>query len=442
PVYIFDERVFKGKTKYGFPKTGAHRAKFIIESVKNLKASLKALNSDLLVRVGKPEEILFKLANQAKSSWIFCNRERTPQEVAVQDGLEQKLWTIGQELRYSRGKMLYYTADLPFPVTHTPDTFSQFRKEVERYIEIRKPLPRPAKSFNPLTVALDYGKIPSLQDFELEEIEKDERAVINHIGGESVALDRLNEYVWNTEAIKNHKDSRSNIQGVNSSSKFSAWLAQGCLSPKMIYHEIKKFEAQYGAKKSVYSLFYDLMMRDFYRLMAKKHGGIIFEEGGVQRNDANNGNEDMELFQRWMDGKTGVPFIDANMRELKHTGYISSTGRQNVASFLIKDLKLNWRLGADYFESILIDYDAASNYGNWNDLAGVGSDPKANRYVNVLAQAKRYDPEGSYVKNWIPELKSIPASKIHQPNQLTGSEQKDFRFNIGDDYPLAIVDLD
>ena len=150
----------------------------------------------------------------------------------------------------------------------------------------------------------------------------------------------------------------------------------------------------------------------------------------------------MELFQRWKEGNTGVPFIDANMRELKHTGYISSTGRQNVASFLIKDLKLNWQLGADYFESILIDYDVASNYGNWNDLAGVGSDPKANRYVNVLAQAKRYDPDGAYVKNWIPELKSIPASKIHQPNQLTGSEQKDFRFNIGDDYPLAIVDLD
>ncbi|NBC06295.1 MAG: cryptochrome DASH, partial [Bacteroidetes bacterium] len=132
PVYVFDERFFKGETTdFGFPKTGKYRAQFIIESIIDLRDSLRRMGSDLIVRIGKPEEEVFEIARKAKSSWVFCNRERTPDEVYVQDSLERNLWSVGQEIRYSRGKMLYYTADLPFPITHTPDTFSQFKKEVE-----------------------------------------------------------------------------------------------------------------------------------------------------------------------------------------------------------------------------------------------------------------------------------------------------------------------
>ncbi|MDX1666661.1 MAG: deoxyribodipyrimidine photo-lyase, partial [Saprospiraceae bacterium] len=109
PIYVFDERLFNGETSYGFRKTGKYRAQFIIESVEDLRRSLRELKSDLIVRVGKPEEEIFELARQAKSRWVFCNRERTREEVEVQDALEKNLWTIGQEMRYSRGKMLYYT---------------------------------------------------------------------------------------------------------------------------------------------------------------------------------------------------------------------------------------------------------------------------------------------------------------------------------------------
>ena len=165
PVYVFDERAFYGKTShFGFPKTGKYRAQFIIESIKDLRSSLKAIGSNLIVRIGKPEEEIFKIAQLAKTNWIFCNRERTPEEVFVQDTLEQRLWAIGQEIRFSRGKMLYYTADLPFPITHTPDSFSQFRKEVERYVPIREPLPTP-EDMAPIMVKLDEGEIPGLDDF-------------------------------------------------------------------------------------------------------------------------------------------------------------------------------------------------------------------------------------------------------------------------------------
>ena len=140
PVYVFDERTFFGKTRFGFPKTGKFRAQFIIESINDLRANLQKLGSNLIVRIGKPEEILAEMAMDVKASWVICNRERTQEEVFVQDELEKKLWGCGVELIYTRGKMLYHTQDLPVPVQHTPDFFTQFRKENEHLTQVRPPL--------------------------------------------------------------------------------------------------------------------------------------------------------------------------------------------------------------------------------------------------------------------------------------------------------------
>jgi len=376
PVYVFDERVFQGQTKYGYPKTGRHRAKFIIESIADLRKGLKAIGSNLIVRIGKPEEILFELAQEVKSTWVFCNRERTKEEVEVQDKLEKKLWEIGQEVRYSRGKMLYYTADLPFPVTHTPDIFTHFRKEVEKYIQIREPLAAPVKGdFQPLSIRIEEGEIPALSDFGHPEIAVDERTVLTFKGGETAALERLQHYLWETDAIKNYKETRN---------------------------------------------------------------GLIGEDYSQDKNWADN----EQLLHVWVEGRTGIPFIDANMRELALTGFMSNRGRQNVASFLVKDLQVNWQMGADYFESMLIDYDPCSNWGNWNYVAGVGSDPREDRYFNILKQAKRYDNHGDYVKIWCPELKGIPSDKIHQPDTLSEKEQSQFNCKLGVDYPKAMIRTD
>jgi deoxyribodipyrimidine photo-lyase len=136
-----------------------------------------------------------------------------------------------------------------------------------------------------------------------------------------------------------------------------------------------------------------------------------------------------------------VPFIDANMREIALTGFMSNRGRQNVASFLVHDLKVNWQMGAEYFESVLIDYDTASNWGNWNYIAGVGNDPREDRKFNVLSQAKRYDPNGDYVKLWLPELAELPINRIHRPDTLTPGEQEEFHFTLGSDYPKAMISM-
>lgn len=439
PVYVFDERIFLGRTRwFDFPKTGKFRAQFIIEAVEDLRRNLRERGNELIVRVGKPEQVIAELAREVKTSWVFCNRERTQEEVAVQDALERALWSIGQEMRYSRGKLLYYTADLPFPVTHTPDVFTQFRKEVERYVPVREPLPTPAH-VPPATVSVPAGVIPDLRDFGHDPLVRDSRAVLAFQGGETAGLERLRYYLWESDRARTYKETRNGLVGGDYSTKFSAWLAQGCLSPKMIYHELKKYEAQRGANKSTYWIFFELLWRDFFRLMAKKYGNRIFLRGGTQGEEPEGLRNDWRLFNYWLEGETGVPFIDANMRELNLTGFMSNRGRQNVASFLVKDLKVNWQMGAEYFESLLIDYDVASNWGNWNYVAGVGSDPRENRYFNIISQARRYDPEGEYVKQWIPEIAELPPDLVHIPDQVNFAEQKSHQVNIGSDYPKAIV---
>jgi deoxyribodipyrimidine photo-lyase len=437
PVFVLDERQIFGKTSFDFPKIGKFRMKFLLESIQDLRLNLKKLGSDLIVRVGHTENILINIANQTKATAIYCNRERTEEEVKVQDNLEKLLWQEGKELLYFRGKMLYYTADLPFPVTHTPDIFSQFRKEVERIIPVRDPFPAPVKQFQPISVPINAGDIPTMEKLGFIDVDNIDKSGFE--GGETAALKRLHDYLWETEGILKYKETRNGMLGRNFSSRFSAWLAMGCLSPKIIYHEIRRFEKERMANESTYWLIFELLWRDFFRLMGKKYKSKIFQIGGTRDLETHSFKTNLESFQKWADGNTGVPFIDANMKELNSTGFMSNRGRQVVASFLAKDLKINWLLGAEYFESVLIDYDVCSNYGNWNYVAGVGSDPREDRSFNIQTQSSKYDQNGQFVKHWLPELKQIPADKLIAFNSLSANELSSFGVNLGGNYPFSMI---
>ncbi|MBK9338488.1 MAG: DASH family cryptochrome [Lewinellaceae bacterium] len=438
PVYVFDDRVFKGQTRFGFPKTGKFRAKFVLESVENLRESLREIGSDLVVRTGKPEYGITELAQQLKVSWVLCNRERTREEVAVQDALEQKLWVNGVELLYCRGKMLYHTQDLPMPVQHTPDTFTQFRKENEYITAVRAPMPSPTV-LPALPAGLEMGELPTLADLGHEPFEADPRIALPFRGGETEGLARLRHYLWDSNAIATYKETRNGLIGSDYSSKFSPWLSAGSLSPKFIYHEIKRYERERTSNESTYWMFFELLWRDYFRLMGKKHENRIFLKSGPQNKPLRHLKNNYDLFQAWAEGRTGVPFIDANMRELNATGWMSNRGRQNTASFLVKDLKVNWQMGAEYFESLLLDYDPCSNWGNWNYVAGVGSDPREDRYFNILTQARNYDPLGDYVRIWCPELQAVPQEKIHRPDLLGAGDRQVFKMTA---YPKPLVRIE
>jgi deoxyribodipyrimidine photo-lyase len=437
PVFIFDERIFLGETKFGFRHTGRYRAKFILESVIDLRNNLRAKGSDLYVRIGKPEDILPAVARETGCSWVICNRERTRDEVRVQDAMEQQLWSIGVELLYTRGKMLYHTQDLPTPVHHTPDTFSTFRKDTEAITKVRPPLETPHQI--PATTAeLASGDMPTLFALGHDDFEPDARGVLDFKGGETEGMKRLKHYLWDTDSVADYKQTRNGMIGADYSTKFSPWLSQGCLSPKLVFHEIAHYEQKRTKNESTYWVFFELLWRDYFRLMAKKYGNRIFMRGGPHDKPFTNSKSQTRLFDAWAEGKTGVPFVDAHMRELNATGWMSNRGRQNAASFLVKDLKVNWVMGAEYFESLLIDYDPASNYGNWNYVAGVGSDPREDRYFNQLTQARAYDPQADFVRLWCTELKNVPGEKAHRPDLLTVPERKAFKVQ---GYPDAVVQM-
>src|SRR5690606_507265 len=226
----------------------------------------------------------------------------------------------------------------------------------------------------------------------------------NFIGGESFALEQMKAFIWSSDGIRDYYETRNQLLGWQYSSKFSAWLATGCLSPKKVYEEILEYENQRGGNKSTYWLYFELLWRDYFRMMGKKYGDRIFYRSGLKKSDYSyRQNADWE---NWRNAETGVPIIDACMVQLRETGFMSSRGRQIVAAYLVHEIKADWLVGAEYFESLLIDYDPCSNYCNWNYLAGVGSnDLLHHRHFDPEKQSKTYDPEGKFIEYWIPSEK-------------------------------------
>jgi deoxyribodipyrimidine photo-lyase len=439
PIYCIDPRQFS-TTSFGFAKTGNHRAKFLLESLKDLRHLLRDVGADLIVRWGKPEEIIFALAKYHQVKAVYCHQEVTDEESSVEDALDKHLATIHVPMEFFWGNTLYHYDDLTAnqAIDQLPDVFTQFRSIAEQHLSVRPVLPVP----NPINIPqnLSAGEIPELKDLQLSDPPADARAVLPFAGGETQALLRLKYYLWEKDLLETYEETRNGLLGGDYSTKLSAWLSLGCLSPRMVYEEVKRYEQERVKNKSTYWLIFELLWRDYFRFVAMKYGNDLFKPAGIKQESAT-GSYDTQLFDLWAQGKTGIPFIDANMRELNATGFMSNRGRQNVASFLVKDMGINWQMGAAYFEAKLIDYDVCSNYGNWNYVAGIGNDPRENRYFNVLTQAKRYDPNGLYVKRWCPELKKLPSTRIHEPYLLLPAEQRYVGIQIGKNYPAPCIDI-
>ncbi len=436
PVYCFDPFYFK-TTSYGSLKTGNFRARFLIESVADLRQTLRAQGAELIVRIGDPAEIIPQLAEQYQVNEVYHHREVAFEETDISAKVEAALWKIKLNLKHFIGHTLYHKEDLPFPIKDIPDVFTIFRKKVERDSDIRPCFETPAQINVPEID--DAGQIPTLQDMGLFDPIDDQRAVMRFTGGETEGLKHIQEYFWETDRLKTYKTTRNGLLGAAYSSKFSPWLSMGSLSIRQVYWEVKRYEQERGANDSTYWLIFELLWRDYFRFMFKKYGNQFFKVGGFKGEAPSVANNQDELFEKWKTGQTGVPFIDANMRELNATGFMSNRGRQNTASFLVKDLKVDWTKGAAYFEEKLIDYSPASNWGNWAYVAGVGNDPRENRHFNVIKQAAEYDPKGEYVKTWIPELLHIPGKQVHTPFFLTPSESALYNIEPGVTYPNLII---
>jgi deoxyribodipyrimidine photo-lyase len=433
-LYCFDDLSF-ATTPTGLAKTGAFRAQFLIESVTDLRQRYRSVGGDLLVRRGRSAEIIPLLVQELKIDRLYFHTYPTSEELSIEQAV---IAQIHIPHRSWWGHTLCAPTDLPFKISELPELFTKFRKTIEASANlIGTPLAAPQGLAK---VPAEPGNIPVLADFGLVESPLDDRGVMRFQGGETAGMARLQQYFWQQDLLKTYKETRNGMVGADYSSKFSPWLALGCLSPRSICAQVQKYEQERVQNDSTYWLIFELLWRDYFAFIAAKHGNKIFRVSGL-RGLHIPWKQDRQRFELWCQGKTGFPLVDANMRELAATGFMSNRGRQNVASFLTKNLGIDWRWGAEWFESLLIDYDVASNWGNWNYTAGVGNDARGFRFFNIFKQAKDYDPQGNYVKLWLPELAEIPAAKVHEPSKLLPVEQQRFGVRIGVDYPQPIVDL-
>ena len=394
-IYCFDPKLFINN-KLGFPKMNVYRAAFILESIKELKAELLKRNISLIVKIGEPNKVISEFIKDYKINSIYYQNEWTDEEISEEKALLNNISTDVEVQKYS-DQFLYHPDDVD--QSFVSDVFTTFRKYCEKNLVVRD-IVEPTYSFSKENLINEnQNNLPTLEDLGLNDFEMDSRTAFPFTGGCLSAKDRLNYYLWESKKVNFYKKTRNGLLGKDYSSKFSAWLANGSISSREIYWQIKNYEKDIMKNQSTYWMIFELIWRDFFKFISLKYGNKIFKIGGILDKDYT-WSRDEDQFQNWIDGKTNEPFVNANMIELKSTGWMSNRGRQNVASFLSKELLIDWRWGASYFESMLIDYDVHSNYGNWMYVSGVGNDPR-DRKFNIKFQADRYDPNNKFQNLWL-----------------------------------------
>jgi deoxyribodipyrimidine photo-lyase len=416
PVYCIDPRLVAHDAALGVPRAGAFRAQFLLESLADLRASCRALGGDLVVRIGTPDVILSALARTLGATRVVFHAEVTSEEQADERAVGDALVALGVTAHAVPGHTLVHVDDLPFSLAELPSVFTQFRRRVEREVTMRRPHAAPTAL---PTVGCDPGEIPDLAALGLSAPPHDARARFRFVGGETAGRARVQQWIWRDDRLGTYKATRNGLLDPNDSSRFSAWLAFGCVSARFLHAEVRRYEAAHGANADSEWMIVELLWRDYFRFVATVSGARLFAAGGLQglpfpwRRLSDPGVR--RDFERWTAGLTGYPLVDAAMRELGATGYMSNRARQNAASFLTRVLGIDWRAGAAWFESWLVDYDVSSNWGNWAYVSGVGNDARGFRFFNVHKQAHDYDPQAEYIRHWLPELSALSAEQAHHP---------------------------
>lgn len=366
-------------------KSACHfRRHFYTEALFDLQTRLKQVGLDLCITDAPFHQFLEQLSSQQKIDAIYYTHahafdERQEEKVLTDICLKQSI-----NLRGFDQSTLFSESSLPFSIEKMPFIFTDFRKRIEADLPPITIVPTPKKWPKALPTSSSPSKLA------LENLHP------HFKGGEIHGQEHLKKYIWLNQSIKTYKETRNNLIAFEDSTKLSPWLNSGCLSARYVMSEVRKYEREVGENESTYWVFFELLWRDYFKFFSRKFGNKIFHSQGITTGQSPN-RPDQQAFQTWCDGKTAEPFINANMNELNKTGWMSNRGRQNVASYLIHDLGVNWTWGARYFEEKLLDYDPDLNWGNWLYLSGRGPDPRSRKF-NIAKQAATHDPHGEYQK--------------------------------------------
>lgn len=399
---------------WGVPRMGVHRRRFLADTLEDLGQQLAQLGHELWCTEGAASVSLPTLAARLQIERVVCEEILAPEEQAEVDALRGaglRVETIWQS-------SLLEPEDLPFELPALPEVFSNFRRVAERAgCAPREALPPPLEL--PPSLAAREGALEAMAAVGLQPAKVFAarlRAAVaisratgmpKHSsfpyhearcrGGERAALVHLQRY-FAGDAATRYKATRNGLSGIEYSTKFSPWLATGALSPRRIWQALLDHEHRAGRSEGSEWIRVELWWRDYFRFLHFKHGRALYRARGLSNRPTPA--HDVQRFARWCAGQTGQPFIDAGMRELAASGYLSNRLRQNVASWWIHEEAGDYRAGAAWFESQLVDYDVYSNQGNWLYLSGRGTDPRGLRRFDPDKQARDYDPEGEYRRLW------------------------------------------
>lgn len=364
---------------------GGQRRRFVLESLTELRGELAELGQNLLVLPGSPHTQLPALARRIGARQIGTSLTPGYYERHTREHLQQAL---DIPLRVHRGNTLFTRDQLPSIDSELPQHFTPFKKAMSDH---RSASTQAAPKALPPPPGLPFPALespPCKADIALP-----------LRGGSAAGEQRLRRWVFEQQAIGDYAQNRNTLDGLGGSSTLSPWLALGCLSARQVAAAIHDFEQTELSNASTRWFYDELLWREFFHWRALADDISLFQPSG-SRGKLKHCTFEPRNFARWCQGDTNFPLVNALMHQLVATGWMSNRGRQIAASCLVNELGIDWRYGAAFFEKHLLDYDVASNYGNWQYIAGAGADPRGGRHFNQVKQAAEHDPDGVFTRKW------------------------------------------
>jgi deoxyribodipyrimidine photo-lyase len=417
PVFVLDPRILAGRG------VGEPRTRFLLDCLGRLSRDLEKRGVPLLVRKGLPEEVLPKLLHETGSRLLSFNEDATPfarrRDAAVQQAIERSAGQVVARLDH----VVFRSSEVRSRTGGAYSVYSPYRKTWWRQWHQEPRLPVRLGRLPPPIPGFSADRIPDPRHFGSET-----RACDIPTGGEEAAKRRLDRFLETAAGLYHEDRDRPDRDGT---SRLSPYLRFGVISVRQCFERAEGAAAAEPAlHEGVEKWLDELVWREFYSAILEEHPRVL-RESYRREYDALVWNDDPKGFEAWCEGRTGYPIVDAGMRQLRATGWMHNRVRMIVASFLTKDLLIDWREGERFFFERLVDGDPASNNGGWQWAASTGTDAQPYfRIFNPVAQGRRWDPEGRYVRHWIPELRDVPDPQVHAP----------WESGLPGDYPPPIVD--
>ncbi len=433
PLFVFDEPLLQSQ------EFGSACVNFMLGCLEELHVSLAALGLPLQWRRGVQADEVFRAALEWDADAVYWNRDYEPRALRRDRTVQERLAREGIVTKTFKDHVVFEAEEVRGATGGPMQRYSAYRTRWWAAWHAVKPIVRAVPRLSTTVskaVRLPLSPLPTANELGYKDL------VLWIAPGERRAREQLRRFVGGP--IHRYADGR-NRPAIEGSSKLSPHLRFGTLSTRMAVQAALESLSRKGpvSRTDVVTWIDEMIWREFFQQVLVAFPRVVdgpFRTTSVPPSRAPGPERDV-LFQSWCSGRTGYPIVDAGMRQLNQTGWMHNRVRMIVASFLIKDLRIDWQSGEQYFMRHLLDADVAANNGNWQWCASTGTDAmRGYRIFNPALQSKKFDPDGTYIRRYVPELAHVPAKRIHEPHLMTADEQVCAECRIGADYPAPVVD--